>query len=258
MSPKPSTFKDAQLAKEYRKLHGNLPLAHENRAMKALIERIQRRGHLTLYQLKYWFPDRLSSAAMTLQPGQALALQQLYDCEFACDLVIDLCNGRSFFLATRGCNGAAISDELCHYLCSPNFLVLPGFHTHDKLDNELGVRKPSVADFIAIGCQQHDMGSLRLRHTLKSSTAKACRGFETSRWWLHRWKQKPEKHKTERGYPFVSPHGTEEYLSLLAQCLHTFHARVYFPDKEFICYALRWKGPGFIRQGVGRAWKSAW
>jgi hypothetical protein len=258
MSPNRGTFRDDRCAREY--LKRKQPLPHEHQPKVSLLKRIQRKGLLNKFQLRSFLPDKHGSITVSLNAGLALALQSQYGCEFACDIVIELNTRRAFYLTTRGFDGAAISDELCYYLCSSHFLVLPGFHTHQRISNELGRYKPSVTDYIAIGCQQRDMGSFKLRLALKSARLmKDSRRTSThSRWWRNRWKRNPCEDDDESGYPFVSLLGMEEKFKQLSHCLRTLEASVYFPNGQFTYYALRSPGRGFARLGVGRLWRPAW
>ena len=253
------TFKDHSFAGHYRKLYGNRPLPHENQPKVALLKRLQRKGLLTIFQLRYFIPHHQGdSIPFLISPGLALTMQQHFACEFACDLVIALATRQSFYLTTRGFDGAANSNALCYYLCSPYFLVLPGFHTHEKLENALGKHKPSLADILIIGSQQIDMGSFRLRLAMGfSPPSEGRRRLGNSRWWRHRWRQHNSDGDKVSGYPFVSPEGIEEDLRLRTHCLRNLDSKVYFPNGEFVYYTLRWPGRGYVRQGTLGLWQPA-
>lgn len=62
-----------------------------------------------------------------------------------------------------------------------------------RINNELCRHKPSVADYIAVGCQQRVMGSLKLRLALRSTRLirESRRSSAHSRWWRDRWNRKP-------------------------------------------------------------------
>ncbi len=260
MSPSRKTFKDHQWARQYRRVYGNRPLPHESRHKVALLARLQRKGLLTKFQFRYFLPHQQGgSVPVYIHPGLALAMQKHYGCEFACDLVIEISNQRSFYLTTRGYYGAAISDALCFYLCSPYFAVLPGFHTHERLGNALGCLKPSVADFFAIGCQQIGMGSHLLRLAVNPSPPKEdSRRLSNSRWWSHRWRRNNDNGESDSGYPYLHRPGLEEDLRMRSRCLKSLKSKVYFPNAESVYYALRWPGRGFVRQQTGRCWQPAW
>ncbi len=88
----------------------------------------------------------------TLSPRQAIESQQRVHAELALDLVYDRAADRICALITRGCAGGNFSNMGLYLRLSSRYVVLPVFHTHPGLDNEVGRRKASLADYTLLRC----------------------------------------------------------------------------------------------------------
>jgi hypothetical protein len=65
-----------------------------------------------------------------------------------------------FPLITRGTDGGAFSNLGLYLKLSPEYLVLPCFHTHPSPWNELGYETPSFADFLALDRLRNQLGGI--------------------------------------------------------------------------------------------------
>jgi hypothetical protein len=120
-------------------------------------------------------PDDNQSAVGPLSPRLALAYQARIGAELAVELVHERGRRRPFPLITRGNDGGAFSDLGLYLKFSPDYLVLPCFHTHPNPLNELGEETPSLADFLALDGLHRQLGGIGVcdrvffpngRHTL--------------------------------------------------------------------------------------------
>lgn len=92
-------------------------------------------------------PDDNQSTVGALDPYLALACQAKIGAELALDLVYDRRRVRCFPLVTRGTSWGVFSDLGFYLGASPDYLVIPCFHTHPEFHNELGEEMPSLADY---------------------------------------------------------------------------------------------------------------
>ena len=104
--------------------------------------------------------DNLQSAVGRLNPSLALLSQDLTGSEFALELVCARGSRRPFPLITRGIDGGAFSDLGFYLKLSPDYLVLPCFHTHPTPWNELGYEMPSKADYVALEKLRSQLGGI--------------------------------------------------------------------------------------------------
>jgi hypothetical protein len=88
----------------------------------------------------------------TLSPRQAVEFQRRVRAEIALDLAYDRATDRLCALTTRGCEGGNFSNLGLYLRLSSRYVVLPVFHTHPGLDNEVGRRKASLADYTLLRC----------------------------------------------------------------------------------------------------------
>lgn len=100
----------------------------------------------SLQALRMALPSDLSSVIGKIDEKLALAYQQETGAEICYNVVYERKKENTFPLLTRGCPSAAISDCSFYYAISPDYLVLPVFHTHPRRSEAL----PSDADRVHI------------------------------------------------------------------------------------------------------------
>ena len=100
------------------------------------------------------------SAVGCLTPRLALAFQAQIGAELAVDLIYDRARGLAFPLTTRGTGWGAFSDLGFYFAFSPDYLVLPCFHTHPATWNELGYEMPSLADYLMLETLHQQLGGV--------------------------------------------------------------------------------------------------
>lgn len=92
-------------------------------------------------------PAEVHSAPGVIDPSVAIEIQRHCDCEVSADLVYDTREDRVASFVTRGCRGGVMSNLIFYFWFSSRYLVLPLFHTHPGIRNDLGLRMPSPADY---------------------------------------------------------------------------------------------------------------
>ncbi len=105
-------------------------------------------------------PGDNHSAVGPLSPSLALAYQARSGSELALELVYDRGRRLPFPLITRGTDGGAFSDLGLYLQLSPEYLVLPCFHTHPSPWSELGYEMPSEADYRVLEGLRHQLGGI--------------------------------------------------------------------------------------------------
>jgi len=90
------------------------------------------------------------SIQASIDTHMALVFQELTGAEISFDLIFDKKRMSNFPLVTRGGPGVAMSDHLFYFTLSPDYVVIPFFHTHPDLENELGIYMPSLGDLKAL------------------------------------------------------------------------------------------------------------
>lgn len=113
-----------------------------------------------LDDLALGLPGDNHSAVGPLSPSLALAYQARIGSELAVELVQERGRRLPFPLITRGTDGGAFSDLGLYLKQSPDYLVLPCFHTHPSPWNELGYETPSPADFLALDRLRNQLGGI--------------------------------------------------------------------------------------------------
>jgi hypothetical protein len=96
----------------------------------------------------------------SVTPTVALAFQAAHSCEVALELLYDADTDRLCSLVVRGCDGGAFSNLGLHCAVSARYVVLPVFHTHPALTNDVGLRKASRADYQALRRLQQRLGGV--------------------------------------------------------------------------------------------------
>jgi hypothetical protein len=118
--------------------------------------------------------DNLSTLGY-LTPRLALTYQAHIGAELAVELIYDRVRRLSFPLVTRGTGWGVFSDLGLYFALSPDYLVLPCFHTHPDDWNELGEEMPSLADYRVLETLHKQLGGIDVcdrvvfpngRHTL--------------------------------------------------------------------------------------------
>lgn len=94
---------------------------------------------------KYLFDDCMSIKA-EIDARMALLCQKETNATISYDMIYDNNKMCSFPLVSRVGPGMAMSDHLFYYILSPNYTVVPFFHTHPEIENELGRHMPSIVD----------------------------------------------------------------------------------------------------------------
>ena len=100
-----------------------------------------------LNDLLQGLPADHHSAVGPLSPSLAVAGQARTGSEWALELVYARGRRLPFPLITRGTDGGVLSDLGFYLKLSPEYLVLPCFHTHPSPWNELGYEMPAEADY---------------------------------------------------------------------------------------------------------------
>lgn len=149
--------------------------------------------------------DDCQSAVGRLNPSVAVRFQVLTGSEWAQELVCARGRRRPFPLITRGMNGGAFSDLGFYFKLSPDYLVLPCFHTHPTPWNELGYEMPSKADYLALEKLRSQLGGVGVcDRVLFPSGRRTLYGVdEQGRWYWRRRGQGPGYITPE---DWLSPH----------------------------------------------------
>lgn len=94
---------------------------------------------------RYFSHDGISIQA-DIDGPLALLFQKETGSEIGVNLVYHKKSGEGFSLVTRRGPEMVVFDYLSYYLLSPEYRVIPLFHTHLKMESELGSFMPSLFD----------------------------------------------------------------------------------------------------------------
>jgi hypothetical protein len=168
--------KDRELSDQY------LEICHRrNQRLRAA------RHFRDLTDLIHGLPGDNFSTAGHLTPSLALACQAQLGAELALELIYDRVRRLPFPLITRGTGWGAFSDLGLYFAFSPDYLVLPCYHTHPDHQNELGYEMPSLADYLVLEKLRDQLGGIAVcdrvffpsgRHTVY--------GVDGQRQWFNR------------------------------------------------------------------------
>jgi hypothetical protein len=116
------------------------------------------RDYRDVVSLSAGWSGEVEAVPGSIAPTVALAFQAAHGCEVALELLYDAETDRLCSLVVRGCDGGAFSNLSLHCAVSARYVVLPVFHTHPALTNEIGLRKASRADYQALRRLRHRLG----------------------------------------------------------------------------------------------------
>lgn len=137
-------------------------------------------------------PGDNQSTVGALGPCLALACQAQVGAELAMDLVYDRRRAVSFPLVTRGTSWGVCSDLGFYLGTSPDYLVLPCFHTHPEFSNELGEEMPSLADYQALARLQAQLGGAPVADLVYFPNGhRTLYGVDARGRWFHRRQGRP-------------------------------------------------------------------
>lgn len=113
-----------------------------------------------LTDLMHGLPGDNHSTVGHLTPSLALTFQAQIGAELALELIYDRVRRLPFPLITRGTGWGAFSDLGLYFAFSPDYLVLPCYHTHPHDQNELGHEMPSLGDYLVLEKLQDQLGGI--------------------------------------------------------------------------------------------------
>ncbi len=96
--------------------------------------------------MKRYLPSDGNSIQADIDGPLALQFQEETGSEIGVNLVYSKNSDVGFSLVTRRGPEMVVFDYLSYYLLSPEYMVVPLFHTHLKTENELGSFMPSLFD----------------------------------------------------------------------------------------------------------------